>query len=143
MRRPSRRKAQDSPVYEARTRDVLVRVIVSYLPQESLPEEGRWVWAYMVEIENHGTETVSLITRHWEITDALNHTEVVDGAGVVGEQPILKSREAFRYTSGTSLPTPSGTMRGTYAMVLDSGEQFDAEIPEFSLHLPGAARKAH
>lgn len=143
MRRPSRRKSQDSPVYESRTKDVLVRVIVSYLPQESLPEEGRWVWAYMVEIENHGTETVSLVSRHWRITDARNHTEIIDGSGVVGEQPILKSREAFRYTSGTSLPTPSGTMCGTYSMVLDSGEQFEAEIPEFSLHLPGAARKAH
>ena len=135
------RRAKDSHVYEARTRDILVRVLVSYLPQESAPEEGRWAWAYMVEIENHGSETVQLVSRHWIITDAANLIEEIKGEGVVGEQPTLLAREAFRYSSGCVLSTPSGTMRGTYQMLTDGGVAFEAQIPEFSLHLPGAQRK--
>lgn len=143
MRRIRRRGNLDSPVYEARTRDILVRVRPEYLARDSAPDEGRFVWGYTVEIENHGRETVRLMTRHWIITDALNRSEEVRGEGVVGEQPTLGPREAFRYASGCPLPTPSGMMRGTYQMVTDQGEAFDIEIPEFSLHLPGAARTAH
>lgn len=137
---PRRSSYQDSPVYEASTRGVIVRVICSYLPDQSDPAEGRWVWAYMVEIENHGTETVQLATRHWIITDALNRVEEVRGPGVVGEQPLLKAGEAFRYTSGCPLTTPSGTMRGSYQMTTEAGETFEVAIPEFSLDLPGARR---
>ncbi|MDB5429288.1 MAG: Co2+/Mg2+ efflux protein ApaG [Caulobacter sp.] len=140
VRRLSRR-GKDSPIYEMRTRDILVRIIVSYLPDESRPEEGRWVWAYMAEIENHGSETVQLVSRHWIITDAANVVEEVKGEGVVGEQPTLLAREAFRYTSGCALSTASGTMRGTFQMLTEGGVAFEAEIPEFSLHLPGAQRK--
>ena len=140
MKRIRRRGTQDQPVYEAKTREVLVRVATSYLPDQSDPLESKYVWAYMVEIENHGTETVQLVSRHWVITDALNRVEVVKGPGVVGEQPLLKPRDAFRYTSGCPLNTPSGTMRGTYQMITEAGETFDAEIPEFSLDLPGARR---
>ena len=143
MRRIRKRAGQDSPVYEARTRDIVVRVVTSYLPSESRPEDGRFAWAYMVEIENHGAETVQLVSRHWIITDGLNRVEEVRGEGVVGEQPTLGPREAFRYNSGCPLTTPSGTMRGTYQMVTDKGEAFEVAIPEFSLHLPGAARQAH
>ena len=109
----------------------------------SQPEEGRWAWSYTIEIENHGTETVTLLTRHWIITDAFNRVEEVAGPGVVGEQPRLGPREAFRYQSGCPLPTPSGAMRGTYHMVTEGGEAFDVEIPEFSLHLPGATRRVN
>lgn len=143
MRRIRKRAGQDSPVYEALTRDILVRVVTNYLPTESMPEEGKYAWAYMVEIENHGTETVQLVSRHWIITDGLNRVEEVRGEGVVGEQPTLGPREAFRYNSGCPLKTPSGAMRGAYQMVTDKGEAFEVEIPEFSLHLPGAARAAH
>jgi ApaG protein len=117
-----------------------VRVVITFLPAQSNPEESRYAWAYMVEIENHGEESVQLISRRWEITDAHNRTEVVTGPGVVGEQPHLKPREAFRYSSGCPLTTPSGEMRGTYQMVTDTGEAFEVEIPAFSLHLPTARK---
>lgn len=143
MKRILRRGRRGEPVYEARTRDIVVRVKPSYLPRESMPEEGRFVWTYTVEIENHGAETVQLVSRRWIITDGFNRTEEVRGQGVVGEQPELRPREAFRYASGCPLPTPSGTMRGAYQMMTHGGEPFEADIPEFSLHLPGATRKAH
>jgi ApaG protein len=140
MRPIYKRGSKTSPVYEARTRDVVVRVRADYAPGQSDPLENRYFWTYTVEIENHGAETVQLVSRRWEITDARNRREVISGAGVVGEQPILKGREAFRYVSGCPLETPSGAMRGAYQMVTDDGDVFEAEIPEFSLHLPGAAK---
>jgi ApaG protein len=140
---PRRTESQDSPIYEARTGDIVVRVLASYLPKESDPEQSQYLWAYMVEIENHGAETVQLVSRRWVITDALNRVEVVEGEGVVGAQPQLKPGEAFRYTSGCPLKTASGTMRGAYQMIGDAGRAFDIQIPEFSLHLPGARRSVN
>ncbi len=137
---PRRAGTRDAPVYQARTRDVLVRVVANFSPDQSDPEEGQFFWTYTVEIENHGRETVQLISRHWVITDAQNRIQEVQAPGVVGEQPELKAGEAFRYTSGCPLNTPSGTMKGSYHMVTTSGAAFDAEIPAFSLHLPGAGR---
>jgi ApaG protein len=141
MRPIRKRGTTDSPVYEARTRDVVVRVKASYEPAHSDPVENKYFWNYTVEIENHGEETVQLVSRRWTITDARNRQEEVRGRGVVGEQPILKGREAFRYVSGCPLDTPSGLMSGAYQMVTDDGEAFEAEIPEFSLHLPGASKR--
>lgn len=141
MSRINRRGSPDSPVYEARTGDILVRVSPAYLPEDSNPENGRWIWSYTVEIENHGTDTVTIVSRHWVITDGLNRVEEVKGQGVVGEQPVLGPREAFRYASGCPLGTPSGTMRGSYQMVTAGGEAFEVAIPAFSLHLPGARRR--
>jgi len=141
MSRINRRGSPDSPVYEARTGDILVRVAPTYLPEDSNPETGRWIWAYTIEIENHGKDTVTLVSRHWIITDAMNRVEEVQGEGVVGEQPVLGPREAFRYASGCPLSTPSGAMRGTYRMVTARGDAFEVEIPAFSLHLPGARRR--
>jgi ApaG protein len=143
MSRIRRRGTPDNPVYEARTRDILVRVAPAYMAEQSRPEEGQWLWSYVVEIENHGTQTVTLMSRHWIITDARNRVEEVKGPGVVGEQPVLGPREAFRYNSGCPLTTPSGSMRGTYQMVTAAGEAFDVEIPAFSLHLPGALRRVN
>jgi ApaG protein len=141
MGRINRRGRPDSPVYEARTGDILVRVAPAYLPEDSNPDAGRWIWSYTVEIENHGRDTVTLVSRHWIITDGRNHIEEVRGPGVVGEQPVLGPREAFRYASGCPLATPSGAMRGRYQMVTAAGETFEVEIPEFSLDLPGARRR--
>lgn len=143
MNRIPSRRAKESPTYEARTRDVVVRVKTNYLAEQSDPIESRYVWAYTIEIENHSEETVQLISRRWKITDGRNRTEEVSGAGVIGEQPRLKPREAFRYTSGCPLTTPSGEMRGAYQMLTDTGDAFEAEVPAFSLHLPGAHRKVN
>ncbi|HWA60123.1 MAG TPA: Co2+/Mg2+ efflux protein ApaG [Caulobacteraceae bacterium] len=128
-------------VYEARTRDILVRVQPQYLPAQSDPAQEQYTFAYTVEIENHGTETAQLISRHWIITDGHGRVEEVKGPGVVGEQPTLKPREAFRYTSGCPLKTPTGEMRGSYRMVTDEGDVFDVEIPAFSLHTPDAVKR--
>lgn len=126
--------------YEAVTRGVKVRVRPEYLPDQSEPDERRWVWAYHIEVENGGAATVQLLARRWLITDALGRTEEVKGLGVVGEQPVLQPGERFRYTSGCPLQTSSGVMRGSYRMVAQGDGQFDVEIPAFSLDLPRAGR---
>lgn len=138
-----RGSAQPPAVYEAITRGVVVRVTPTFLPDQSDPGRSQFTWAYTVEVENRGDETVKLVSRHWVITDARNHIEEVKGPGVVGEQPTLKPHEAFRYTSGCPLTTPSGAMHGSYQMVTSAGEAFEARIPHFSLHLPEATRLMH
>jgi ApaG protein len=126
--------------YEATTRGVVVRVRPQYLSEQSDPEAGRWVWAYHIEIENRGSQTVQLVARHWLITDATGRVEEVQGLGVVGDQPTLEPGDSYSYASGCPLPTPSGAMAGEYLMVTASGEQFEVQIPAFSLDVPGAAR---
>ena len=127
--------------YMALTRGVKVEVTPRFLPEQSDPARARYAWAYTVRIENVGALALQLVSRRWIITDALNRVEEIEGPGVVGEQPTLAPGEAFEYTSGCPLSTPSGMMRGAYRMLTASGESFDAEIPEFSLHLPEAARR--
>ena len=130
--------------YEASTRDILVRVRAYFLDDQSEPENGRYMLAYRVAVENHGAETVQLVRRTWRITDAKGHTEQVHGEGVVGEKPVLAPGQAFEYTSGTPLPTPSGFMTGTYHMVVQpGGETFDVAIPSFSLDSPHADGRVH
>lgn len=123
-------------MYKSETRGVVIRVEPDYLEDESEPDEGRYVWAYTVEIENTGAGPVQLLTREWHITDAQGRTEVVRGQGVVGEQPVIAPGERFRYTSGAPLPTPSGFMSGRYGMRTDAGEDFAAMIPSFALDHP-------
>lgn len=127
-------------LYEAETRGVKVRVAPSFLPEHSDPDERRFVWAYTVEIVNLGRETVQLVDRRWIITDAQGRVEEVKGPGVVGDQPTLEPGDRYQYTSGCPLPTDSGAMVGSYGMVTDEGERFEAAIPAFSLHMPGAER---
>jgi ApaG protein len=130
--------------YEARTRDILVRVRPFFLEDESAPEEGRYVWAYRVAVENHGQFTVQLLQRSWAITDAAGRTQHVHGDGVVGEQPVLAPGQAFEYVSGTPLGTPSGFMTGAYHLVESgSGKKFDVAIPVFSLDSPHADGRVH
>lgn len=143
MQRMRRRRGHDAAAYEARTRDIVVRVFPVYAAEDSSPADGVYLWAYTVEIENHGGETVTLVSRRWTITDGCNRVSEVEGSGVVGEQPELKPREAFRYVSNCPLATPSGAMRGSYQMVTEDGELFEVEIPEFSLHLPGASLRVN
>ena len=124
------------PTSEAITRGVEVRVESRYVPEQSNPDRGGWLFAYTVRIANKGGQTVQLISRHWIITDANGETEEVRGPGVIGAQPVLKPGESFEYTSACPLGTAFGTMHGTYQMVTDGGEQFDAEIAAFSLSTP-------
>lgn len=123
-------------MYTRTTRDIKVTVFPVYLEEQSLPDDGHYVWAYTIQVENHGQEAVQLINRHWHITDADGQVQEVRGPGVVGEQPTLNPGEAFQYTSGASLKTPSGLMVGTYEMVDESGETFLIDIPAFSLDSP-------
>jgi len=120
-------------MYRAVTRKIEVVVTPRFVADKSSPENNYFFWAYTISITNQGTETVQLKTRHWRITDARGQRQEVRGAGVVGEEPVLKAGEAFEYTSGVPLKTASGFMVGTYGMVSASGEHFDIEIPAFSL----------
>ncbi len=131
-------------VYSATTRSIRVSVQPVFLEDQSEPEQGRFVWAYRVQIENGGRETVQLLRRTWRITDANGRVLRVHGDGVIGEQPMLEPGEAFEYTSGTPLETPSGIMEGEYHMVVPaSGEAFDVAIPAFSLDSPQGRGQVH
>ena len=121
---------------ESITEGVRVNVEAIYMETHSYPEKNRYVFAYRIRLKNFSQRTVQLLRRHWIITDSNGETNEVHGEGVVGEQPVLHPGEAFEYTSGTPLPTPSGIMAGTYQMELANGEQFDVEIPAFSLDSP-------
>ncbi len=123
-------------MYSDQTQDIRVTVQPVFLPDQSSPAENHYVWAYHIRIENRGRDVVQLRSRHWRITDAQGRTQEVRGPGVVGEQPVLAPGEAFEYTSGTPLPTPSGIMVGTYRMERRDGEAFDVSIPAFSLDSP-------
>lgn len=121
---------------EALTRGVRVVVRAEYAPDRSEPSKSQWFFLYTITISNEGTETVQLLTRHWIITDGAGHVEEVRGPGVVGKQPILKPGESFEYTSGCPLSTAFGLMEGTYQMITESGERFDAKIAPFTLSEP-------
>ena len=123
---------------EAITRGVEVRVQSRYVPEQSDPDRGGWLFAYTVKIANKGQETVQLISRHWVITDGNGNVEEVRGPGVVGAQPVLRPGETFEYTSACPLRTGFGTMHGTYQMLTEDGEYFDAEISAFSMSTPYA-----
>jgi ApaG protein len=127
-------------MYSSVSNKIRVTVEPKFLAEHSEPDEGRYFWSYTIEIANGGDVTVQLTHRHWEITDASGRREEVQGPGVVGEKPTLKPGEAFRYTSGCPLSTPSGIMVGTYRMIDETGRAFDVEIPAFSLDSPYAKR---
>lgn len=138
-----RESGEESGAYARTTRSITVTVEPFYLDDQSVPEENHFVWAYHVRIENHGEQTVQLLTRFWRITDSLGNVQEVRGDGVVGEQPILNPGDSFEYTSGTPLPTPSGIMVGAYQMLAQSGERFDVDVPAFSLDSPHQAVQIH
>lgn len=130
--------------FTATTNGIRVTVQAIFLEDQSDPDNASYVWAYQVRIENHGQATVQLMRRTWNITDARGRTQVVQGDGVIGEQPVLEPGEMFEYTSGTPLDTPSGIMTGTYHMIdTVNGEKLDVEIPAFSLDSPGAGHRVH
>lgn len=115
------------------TDGIRVQVRASFVPENSDPDEGRWFFAYRVTVTNEGAEPAQLVSRHWVITDARGRVEHVRGPGVVGETPRLEPGEAFQYTSYCPLPTPHGSMQGSYQFVRDDGRTFDARIGAFSL----------
>ncbi len=121
---------------EAITRGVRVHVTSEYSPERSQPAQNQWFFLYTVRISNESLETVQLVTRHWIITDGNGHVDEVRGPSVVGERPVLEPGEGFEYTSGCPLPTPFGTMHGTYQMIARTGELFDAEVAPFALSEP-------
>ncbi|NKB51517.1 MAG: Co2+/Mg2+ efflux protein ApaG [Rhizobiaceae bacterium] len=126
--------------YMALTHNIRVFVEPAYLEDRSDPEAGQHVWAYTIEIRNEGRQTVQLKERCWEITDGNGKIEMVQGAGVVGEQPVLKPGDAFEYTSGCPLGTDSGFMVGRYTMQSADNTTFEIDIPAFALDLPTARR---
>ncbi len=119
------------------TYQLKVTVKTRHIPEQSDPSEKRYVFAYTITIKNEGGQPAKLLTRHWIITDANGKVQEVRGDGVVGEQPHLKPGQGFRYSSGAVLETPVGTMHGSYQMVADDGERFDAPIAPFRLAIPG------
>ena len=125
--------------HAATTRGVTVRVAVSYLPEQSEPERGRWFWAYHIRIENDGDEPVRLLTRHWVITDGRGARHTVEGEGVVGEQPLIEPGSSYDYVSGCPLATPTGTMQGSYNVAAAGTDTFDVAIPRFALTAPATA----
>ena len=113
-----------------------IKVLPAYIADQSDPKNNHYVFSYTVTIKNTGSTPAKLLTRHWIITDGDGQTQEVKGDGVIGEQPHLKPGEGFQYTSGTFMNTPFGTMHGSYQMLSDAGEKFDADIPTFQLSVP-------
>ena len=117
--------------------NIRVEVETAYLPEQSEPDDARFVFAYTITIRNDGQQSAKLLTRHWLITDSNGKTQEVRGDGVVGEQPQLKPGQGFRYSSGAVLETPVGAMQGSYQMIADDGARFEAPIAPFRLAMPG------
>lgn len=130
-------------MYEKTTSDIYIRVEPVYLDDRSAPAEDHYVWAYHVRIENRGHDTITLKSRLWKITAEDGTTQIVEGEGVVGENPTLAPGESYEYTSGTPLNTPSGIMVGSYFMSNNDGQDFEVDIPAFSLDSPYQNRAIH
>lgn len=128
-------------MYSKTTKNINISVKPYYLEEQSEPDDQHYVWAYQITINNLGKETVQLKNRYWEIIESNGSKKEVRGAGVIGEQPILKPGEKYEYTSGAPLTTPSGFMQGYYEMETKDGNKFDASIPLFSLDSPHAISK--
>lgn len=122
--------------YGTTTRDISVRVAVSYLSEQSNPSLSRWFWSYHIRIENGSDISVQLLSRKWRIVDGRGTVHEIQGEGVVGETPLIAPGGSFDYVSGCPLDTPAGSMSGTYHMVDENGAAFEVAIPTFSLVAP-------
>ena len=116
--------------------DMSVAVRTQFIAEQSSPDQGVYAWTYTITIRNTGSVAAQVVSRHWVITDAVDRVQEVRGLGVVGHQPLLQPGEVFEYTSGTTLPTPTGMMRGEYYCTAEDGTQFEVEIPAFTLAAP-------
>jgi len=121
---------------ESRKYEITVAAEAAYLADQSDPSRSQYAFAYTITLTNTGTVAAQLLSRQWIITDSDHHVQEVKGMGVVGQQPRLKPGESFEYTSGASIATPVGTMRGAYQMVAEDGHGFEAAIPVFTLSVP-------
>ena len=121
---------------ESRKYEITVAPQAGYLAEQSDPSRNQYAFAYTITLTNTGTVTAQLLSRHWIITDSDHNVQEVKGLGVVGQQPLLKPGESFEYSSGASLTTAVGTMRGAYQMIAEDGHAFEAEIPVFTLSVP-------
>ena len=121
---------------ESKKYQIAVSAVPQFIADQSDPDSERYVFAYTITIENIGTVSAQLISRHWIITDGNSRVQEVRGLGVIGQQPLLRPGETFEYTSGCQLDTPVGTMRGTFQMTAEDGTQFEAIIAEFTLSIP-------
>jgi ApaG protein len=122
--------------HSATTHGIVVRVSVSFLPEQSEPGKGRWFWAYHIRIENETAARVKLVSREWTIRDGRGAQQEVRGEGVVGEQPVIEPGQSFDYVSGCPLSTPTGAMEGRYFMMAADGSRFAVDIPRFPLIAP-------
>lgn len=145
MAEHDRSQKPDSPekqakctMYSSITQSISVEVQPNYLAQESDPANSRYFWTYHVNIKNNGRQEVQLLSRYWRNVDEQGHLQEVRGEGVVGEKPVLAPGDAFEYTSGCPLTTPSGIMSGSYQMVRTDGDLIEVAIPAFSLDVPGS-----
>ncbi len=125
--------------HAAMTHGVTVRVSVTFMPEQSRVEAGKWFWVYHIRIENNREDTIQLLTRHWRISDARGMISLVDGEGVVGETPVLAPGQTHDYVSGCPLATPHGSMEGFYTFQDGAGDMFEARIPFFPLAAPAEA----
>lgn len=116
--------------------NISVKVKTNYIEAQSAPALERYVFSYTITITNEGDTPARLLSRHWIITDGHGSVQEVRGAGVVGEQPYLAPGESYEYTSGTVMESPVGSMHGSYHMIADDHEEFDAPIPSFTLSIP-------
>lgn len=130
-------------MYQAETHGVRVTVSPKFMEAESTPEQGRYFWAYTIEIVNLSERTMQLMTRHWLITDGRGEVHEVRGEGVIGKQPVLQPGESFSYTSGCPLMTPDGSMSGSYAMLGDDGTTLEVAVPLFPLDSPYVKKVLH
>jgi ApaG protein len=128
--------------HAAVTEGVTVRVAVNFLPEHSRIEAGKWHWVYHIRIENDSLRTIQLKTRHWRITDGRGMINLVEGEGVVGEQPVLRPGASHDYVSGCPLSTPTGSMEGYYTFVGEDGESLQVAIPHFALTAPASQSEA-
>jgi ApaG protein len=136
-------RKKDGPMYQSQTHGVRVTVVPEFMQRESAPAEGRYFWAYTIEIINLSQRTLRLMTRHWLITDGRGEVHEVRGEGVVGQQPVLAPGESFSYTSGCPLTTPDGTMSGHYTMLAEDGTSVLVAVPLFPLDSPYVTKVLH
>ncbi|MGH8380719.1 Co2+/Mg2+ efflux protein ApaG [Pseudomonas sp.] len=115
-----------------------VSVVTRFLKEQSDPENDRFAFAYTITVQNNGSVSAKLLSRHWLITNGDGQVEEVKGAGVIGQQPLIEPGKSHTYSSGAVISTQVGTMQGSYQMVAEDGKRFDASIAPFRLAVPGA-----